>query len=115
MQRCFALMCVLAGCGPRAPGMPSDGNDPNDAATIDTPPPPPPGAFPLWAAPSLDLIRRDTPARSDTQIELWAARGETESFQIVVQAPAGGLTNVNVTVPDLRGPSTISQLTLYRE
>jgi hypothetical protein len=58
-----------------------------------------------------------TPARTDTQIELWAARGETESFQIVAQAPAGGLTNVNVTSPDLQGPSTIakSQLTLYRE
>ncbi len=38
---------------------------------------------------------------------IWAARGETESFQVVVRAPAGGLTNVNVTCSNLTGKCPI--------
>ncbi|HEY4085810.1 MAG TPA: glycoside hydrolase domain-containing protein, partial [Bryobacteraceae bacterium] len=48
-----------------------------------------------------------------------AGRGEYESFQIAVQAPAGGLTNVNVAVSALSGPggATIPQsaFSLFRE
>jgi hypothetical protein len=49
---------------------------------------------------------------------LWDARGEYESFQVVVRAPAGGLKNVNVAISDLtgeRGRITKASLTLYRE
>ena len=51
---------------------------------------------------------------------MWAARGEYESFQIIVQAPAGStLTNVGLTVTDLTSPSgaVISHhnLALFRE
>ena len=50
----------------------------------------------------------------------WAARrafpctprgARRSSFQIIVRAPAGGLSNVNVQAPNLSGP----QVTLYRE
>jgi hypothetical protein len=49
--------------------------------------------------------------------DLFAARGEYESFQIVVRASSGALTNVNVTVTDLTGPGTIAKtnLALFRE
>jgi hypothetical protein len=64
-----------------------------------------------WVIPSLERVGPTAAAGTAGQIELYAARGETESFQIVVRAPSGGLTNVNVTAPDLGGPTA----TLYRE
>lgn len=55
-----------------------------------------------------------------TTAKLAAARGEYESFQIAVRAPAGNdLTNVNVSVSDLQGSGgqAIAKMnvTLYRE
>jgi hypothetical protein len=52
-------------------------------------------------------------------VNIAAARGEYESFQIITNGAAKGLSNVNVTVSDLKGPG--GQLiprvnfTLYRE
>ncbi len=65
----------------------------------------------VWAVPSMERVGpSDTPGTAG-EIDLYAAQGETESFQIVVRGPAGGLTNVNVTAADLGGP----EVTLYRE
>ncbi len=64
-----------------------------------------------WVEPSLTRVGPEAPAGSRTSIDLYAARGESESFQIIVRAPSGGLTGVNVIAPDLNGP----QFTLYRE
>src|SRR5436309_3209360 len=73
----------------------------------------------VWVAPSLQRIGPSDAAGSATQAQLWAARGEYESFQIVVSAPAGGLSNVNVSVSDLQGPGgqiiSKKSFLLYRE
>ncbi|MCW5982137.1 MAG: DUF4091 domain-containing protein [Bryobacteraceae bacterium] len=73
----------------------------------------------VWTAGSLAKITQTEPPRTGSLAELWMAKGEYESFQIVIRGPAGGLTNVNVQVTDLQGPggATIpkSSLTLYRE
>ena len=62
--------------------------------------------------------RQDAPEQT-RDIELFAAKGEYEPFQVVVSAPEGGLTNVSLKVSDLTGPdgSVISNtnLPLYRE
>src|SRR5207244_9001273 len=46
-------------------------------------------------------------------------RGETVDSQVVVQGPAGGLTNVNLSATALTGPNGVSipatNVTLYRE
>jgi len=59
------------------------------------------------------------PSGSNTDVSLAAARGEYESFQIVVSGASQGVGNVNVTISDLQGPggNTIprSSFTLYRE
>ncbi len=65
----------------------------------------------VWAVPSLERVRPTASTGTATQIALYAAQGETESFQIIVRAPTGGLTNVNVVAPDIGGPT----VTLYRE
>lgn len=65
----------------------------------------------VWVAPSLVRVRPSDSAGTATQLDLYAAKGETESFQIIVQAPPGGLSNVNVTTHSLGGPLA----TLYRE
>jgi PKD repeat protein len=65
----------------------------------------------VWVVPSLLRVRPSDPAGAVTQLDLYAAKGETESFQIIVQAPAGGLSNVNVSADSLVGPLA----TLYRE
>lgn len=72
----------------------------------------------VWAVPALTRVARDELAGSQREVQLWAARGEYESFQVVVRAPTGGLKNVNVVISDLMGErARISKasLTLYRE
>ncbi len=50
---------------------------------------------------------------------LFAARGESESFQLAIQAPTQGLTHVNVQVSNLSGPKNQvipkKNITLYLE
>jgi hypothetical protein len=72
----------------------------------------------VWVVPAMKRVARDEPAGNQREITLWAARGEYESFQVVVRAPAGGLKNINVTISDLageRGHIPKANLTLYRE
>jgi Domain of unknown function (DUF4091) len=72
----------------------------------------------VWAVPALTRVARDAAAGNQREMELWAARGEYESFQVVVHAPARGLKNVNVAISDLmgeRGRITKASLALYRE
>jgi hypothetical protein len=73
----------------------------------------------VWTAPSLHRVAMSEQPGSGSQANLYAARGEYESFQIVPNGGARGLRNVNVTVSDLAGPggSVIARtnLTLYRE
>jgi len=72
----------------------------------------------VWVVPAMKRVARDEPAGNQREIALWAARGEYESFQMVVRAPAGGLKNVNVAISDLTGEHghfSKSNLVLYRE
>jgi hypothetical protein len=73
----------------------------------------------VWTAPSLHRVGMSESAGSVTDVNLSAARGEYESFQIVTSGAQQGLANVNVTVSDLQGPGgqTIprTNFTLYRE
>jgi hypothetical protein len=73
----------------------------------------------VWIAPSLHRVGMSDAAGSETKANIAAARGEYESFQIVVNGASGGLKNVNVTMSDLEGPGgqiiPKSSFTLYRE
>jgi hypothetical protein len=87
----------------------------------------------VWVVPStLERVYRTQPAGRRTTTKIFAARGEYQSFQIAIQAPAGGLSNVNFSVSDLAaakeggGSSDLNtmpagariprlNLTLYRE
>ena len=77
------------------------------------------GSPAVWIAPSLHRVGMTDAAGGGTQANLWAARGEYESFQIVAAGGQHGLSNVNVTVSDLRGQDgdTIprTSFSLYRE
>ncbi len=64
-----------------------------------------------WVVPSMTRVGPEAAAGSATQIDLFAAKGEYESFQIIVKAPDGGLTGVSVTAPTLQN----AKFTLYRE
>ncbi len=65
----------------------------------------------VWVEPSLARVGPTAPAGSQTSIDLYAGKGEYESFQIIVQAPAGGLSNVDVAAPD----ADDVEFSLYRE
>ena len=73
----------------------------------------------VWTAPSLHRVGMSEAAGNSTEVNLSAARGEYESFQIVANGAGKGLGNVNVTVSDLRGPGgqviPKTNFTLYRE
>ena len=59
----------------------------------------------VWVVRSLQRVGRTDAAGSGTQAQLYAARGEYESFQVIVKAPSSNpLTNVNLSVSDLTGP-----------
>ncbi|HWB85978.1 MAG TPA: glycoside hydrolase domain-containing protein [Bryobacteraceae bacterium] len=73
----------------------------------------------VWTAPSLHRVGMTDPAGSHADVTLSAARGEYESFQIVANGASSGLSKVNMTVSDLKGPGgqviPRSSFTLYRE
>src|SRR3569623_3416213 len=73
----------------------------------------------IWTTSSLVRTGVSDPAGHGAQAVLSAARGEYESFQIAIQAPTGGLNNVNASVSALTGPggATIAQtnISLFRE
>jgi hypothetical protein len=73
----------------------------------------------LYMVPSLKRIGQTDKIASTSSFKIFAAKGEYESFQLVIQAPTSGLTNVNVSVSDLFGSNsqkiTKNNITLYRE
>ena len=73
----------------------------------------------VWVVDGMQRVKPDAPTGTGTTIELFAARGEYEPFQIIIRGPQGGLTNVNVLVQDLTGPGnqniSKNNVTLYRE
>ncbi|MGB8456429.1 MAG: hypothetical protein WCE50_01845 [Candidatus Acidiferrum sp.] len=75
--------------------------------------------FPLWVSSSLIRVGQTDAPGTTSAITLFSARGETVDTQVIVQAPANGLTNVNVSASALAGANgaTIpaSSITLYRE
>ncbi len=75
--------------------------------------------FSAWVASSLVRVGKTDAAGTLSSISLSGARGETVDSQVVVQGPAGGLTNVNVSATALTGPNGVSipaaNITLYRE
>src|SRR6266576_2899063 len=78
-----------------------------------------PSKFPAWVAPGLVRVGKTDAPGTASSISLSSARGETVDTQVIVQGPAGGLTNVNVSASALSGPGgasiPASSLTLYRE
>lgn len=73
----------------------------------------------VWVAPSLERIKQKDPPGTQTEIDLYAARGEYEPFQIGIHASNSGLRNVNVVVSDLSAANnriiSNKNITLYRE
>ncbi|NTW97698.1 MAG: hypothetical protein HGB28_04025, partial [Oscillochloris sp.] len=73
----------------------------------------------VWVVSGMERVGREDPAGTSLLIEVYAARGEYEPFQVVVQAPADGLSGVSLELSALRGPGGAmigpEQATLYRE
>lgn len=73
----------------------------------------------VWTTSSLERIGRTDAARPLSAASISAARGESEAFQVIVKADAGGLSNVNATITDLiaSGGKIIpkTNFTFYRE
>jgi hypothetical protein len=78
-----------------------------------------PASAAIWASPSLQRIGDTQKLDLPKNIQLSAARGEYESFQIGIHSEQQNLTNVNVSVSDLVGQDNQvipkSNFTLYRE
>ena len=73
----------------------------------------------VWVERSLARVGPTDAAGSGVLAEISGAKGEYESFQIVVQASGGSLQDVDVSVSDLWGPDGAvipsTAFTLYRE
>jgi len=73
----------------------------------------------VWVTDSLQRVGPSAAAGAGVNIALYAAKGESESFQVVVKAPSTGLSGINLTTSGLTGPNgaTIppADFTFYRE
>lgn len=73
----------------------------------------------IWVAPSMQRVMQTDRPGGVAQAQIHAARGEYESFQIVVTAPPSGLSSVNVSVSNLTGPGGAvipsTSIALFRE
>jgi len=73
----------------------------------------------VWITDGMQRVKPDAPPATRTSIELFAAGGEYEPFQIIIRGPQGGLNNVNVLAQNLTGPGnqqiSKNNITLYRE
>src|SRR6185503_5604348 len=73
----------------------------------------------VWTTSSMVRTGVTDAPGSGSSVTLYAGRNESESFQIVVNAPIGGLGNVNVTISDLSRPGAAviprPAYSLYRE
>lgn len=76
-------------------------------------------SYSVWTTDEMERVGKNDPAKTSPSISLFAAKGEYESYQVVVRGPAEGLSNVNVTTSDLKGPNDAiipaTSMTLYRE
>src|SRR3989442_14489573 len=61
----------------------------------------------IWVAASLHRVGLTDAPSSINTAQIAAARNGHAAFQVVVNAPASGLSNVNLTISDLRGPGTL--------
>ena len=72
-----------------------------------------------WVVPALTRVGPEDAVRNDGQIELWAGRGECESFQVIVRGAEAGTVAATISISDLAGPAgrniLKSNLQLYRE
>ncbi len=75
--------------------------------------------FPVWVSSSLVRVGQTDVPGTASSVSLSGARGETVDTQVIVQAPAAGLTNANLSASALISSTgaTIpaSNVTLYRE
>ena len=74
----------------------------------------------VWLEDGMTRVLVNDPARVNSDITLYTAKNEYEPFQIIVKAPAHkDLTNVNVTISDLTGPTgakiSSENINLFRE
>jgi glycosyl hydrolase family 123 len=74
--------------------------------------------YPVWVMPGLLRVGQTDAPGTTLSINLSSGRGEIVDTQVLVQAPAGGLTNVNLSTSALAGPNgasiPASNITLYR-
>ncbi len=73
----------------------------------------------VWTVPSLDRVGlHDSPGNSRS-FEMFAARGEYQSFQVALQVPPAGLSDTTVEIGDFRddhgGLISRSHATIFRE
>jgi len=73
----------------------------------------------VWVVDSLQRVGPSDGAGSASSISLYAAKGESESLQVIAKAPSNGMSISDVVASDLVGPggSLISRqnIALYRE
>ncbi len=73
----------------------------------------------MWVVSSQNRIGLEDKPENISDIQLYAARGEYESFQIAIKANKKNLSNVNVVFSELRGAKdqiiSNNNITVYRE
>jgi hypothetical protein len=73
----------------------------------------------VWVTDSMERVDRNAQPINRSSIDLYAARGEYESFQIAIRAPEQSIDNINVKISNLQNSKSNlianKNITLYRE
>ena len=73
----------------------------------------------IWTTHSLDRVRKNRQPESSKDFELYAAKGEYQSFQVVANAMDGDVVLTDLTVTDFKGNGGVIEakkyVTVYRE
>lgn len=73
----------------------------------------------IWTTHSLDRVRKNRQPESTKDFELFAAKGEYQSFQVVANSKGGEIELTDLTVTDFKGENGVIEsekyVTVYRE
>lgn len=73
----------------------------------------------IWTTNSLDRVRKNRQPENTKDFELYAAKGEYQSFQVVAHSKSGSIEITDLTVTDFEGEQGViaskDYVTIYRE
>lgn len=104
------IACSFSACGTK----PADENSAEAVIAMETD-----KNLAIWTTHSLDRVRKNRQAESSKDFELYGAKGEYQSFQVVANSKKGNIVLEDLVITDFKGENGVIEaskyVTVYRE